>query len=316
MGARKEREQARAVDRPRAGKLASARILIADDAEANRQLLELALLKAGASVQTAKDGCEALDYALSQPFDLILTDIHMPVMDGYTAVTKMRAGGLRVPIIALTANADGECRRLCREAGCSRFLHKPIEFDRLIDIIFEALVESGWRPRQMQEVDRIGGQRVDDSAGRTGSTASDAVTAHAGCEQRFGSVQQPGAVMSQPVQGAAFDLQEPSIESSLPLDDPEFAEIVLEFVDRLHERVAKMRSAWAAGDFEQLTDLAHWLKGCAGTLGFDQFTQPALQLERAARGRQAGQVEPNLTEIERLAARVRVRVPAGSQDAA
>jgi len=122
-----------------------------------------------------------------------------------------------------------------------------------------------------------------------------------------------GPCMAEPVGDASCrDMSvreaEPAIESSLPLDDPEFAEIVLEFVERLRERLGIMRAAWAEADFQQLADLAHWLKGCAGTVGFDQFTQPAFQLEQAARSQEAERIEPQLAAIEQLAARIRVRL--------
>lgn len=68
---------------------------------------------------------------------------------------------------------------------------------------------------------------------------------------------------------------------SLPMDDPEFREIVQEFVERLHQQLAEFQAAWIAGDMQELAKLAHWIKGSGGTAGFDMLTQPAANLETA-----------------------------------
>jgi PAS domain S-box-containing protein len=114
-----------------------ARILVADDNEANRQLISLRLRRAGAEVVMACDGQEALDltreaFEQSRPFDAVVMDMQMPVVDGYEAVRELRARGFRQPIVAVTAYAMAEDREECLSLGCDDFISKPIEWDRFL----------------------------------------------------------------------------------------------------------------------------------------------------------------------------------------
>ena len=75
------------------------------------------------------------------------------------------------------------------------------------------------------------------------------------------------------------------IFSDLPMDEPEFREIVIDFVPQLESKLAEMKSAVAVGDFDELARLAHWLKGAGGTCGFREFYDPSSELEQAAKQR-------------------------------
>ncbi len=112
-----------------------ARILVADDNEANQQIIGLRLIQAGAEVVTALNGQEALDRVrdareAGRPFDAVIMDMQMPVLDGYEAVRRLRAGGFTAPIVAVTAYAMSEDREECLRLGCDDFVSKPIEWDR------------------------------------------------------------------------------------------------------------------------------------------------------------------------------------------
>ena len=113
-------------------RLDGARILVADDAEANREIIEHLLISAGAEVHLVENGAEALEAALVDRFDLVLLDMQMPVMDGYTAAGELRALGYSQPIVALTANSMEGDQERCLEAGCCDFLTKPIDFHQLL----------------------------------------------------------------------------------------------------------------------------------------------------------------------------------------
>lgn len=111
------------------------KILVVDDSEENKILLRVYLSKAGMEVQSAVNGAMGVEKALKDNFDLILMDIQMPIMDGYTATESLRAQGYNKPIIALTANAMKEDRQRSIEAGCNDYLTKPIDSSRLLNTL-------------------------------------------------------------------------------------------------------------------------------------------------------------------------------------
>jgi PAS domain S-box-containing protein len=113
------------------------RILLAEDNEATLKLISLRLRQAGAEVVTAENGMEALDRSndasrTGRPFDLVIIDMQMPVLDGYDAVRQLRSRGFTKPILACTAFAMSEDRDECIRMGCDDFISKPIQWDRLM----------------------------------------------------------------------------------------------------------------------------------------------------------------------------------------
>ncbi|MFT5920714.1 MAG: PAS domain S-box-containing protein [Flavobacteriales bacterium] len=104
------------------------RILAAEDNQVNQLLLRKFVTSWGAEIVIADNGLEVVDYAQSEKFDLILMDIQMPLMDGYTASRKIRqmeGVNCDVPIVAVTASAMGEVSVRCKDAGMSAIVLKP-----------------------------------------------------------------------------------------------------------------------------------------------------------------------------------------------
>jgi PAS domain S-box-containing protein len=122
-------------DKDAAWEFPPARVLVVDDGEANRELVRLVLEEVGLRVSDAENGRVGADMALRESYDVILMDMQMPVMDGFAATRLLRQRGVKVPIIALTANAMKGFEQEVLEAGCSGYLTKPVDIDGLVQTL-------------------------------------------------------------------------------------------------------------------------------------------------------------------------------------
>ena len=117
------------------------KILLVEDNEMNRDMLARRLRRKGFDVVVAVDGQQGVDMARSERPDLVLMDLSLPVMDGWTATTHLKsdADTRHIPVIALTAHAMTGDREKALNAGCDDFDTKPIDLKRLLGKINEKL---------------------------------------------------------------------------------------------------------------------------------------------------------------------------------
>ncbi len=114
-----------------------ARILLVEDNEMNRDMLSRRLVRRGYEITMALDGAEGVVRAATDAPDLILMDMSLPVLDGWTATRRIKENPAtaHIPVIALTAHAMAGDREQALAAGCDDYDTKPIELDRLLEKI-------------------------------------------------------------------------------------------------------------------------------------------------------------------------------------
>ncbi len=124
--------------------LLSGHVLLAEDGVDNQKLISRVLRKAGLCVDIVEHGQQAIDLLVEgHPYDLVLMDMQMPIVDGYAATREIRKRGIDIPIVALTAHAMAGAREACLDAGCSAYATKPIDREKLFAIIREMLSAHG-----------------------------------------------------------------------------------------------------------------------------------------------------------------------------
>ena len=257
-------------------RIPASRVLIVDDGPENRELLSLVLAEQGLWVEEAQDGQVAVDRVASGGFDLILMDMNMPVMDGYTAVKLLRSRGVVTPIVAFSANAMKGYEEEVLAAGCTTCLTKPVDIDLMLACVAGLL----------------GGERI----------GQEAFAGHA--------VLMPVSVP------AALDVDLPLIAApgrspihSRFADHPRLSPIVSKFAGRLRDRLDQSRQALGAGDFDELGQFGHWLAGSAGMMGYDGLTEPARELEVLARSGDAGGLTAALSQLDLMCDRLVIPEP-------
>ncbi len=119
-------------------------ILVVENEVSNRLLIERVLSTRGYRCLSATNGREALDMLDHEPVDLILTDLSMPVLDGYrtTQLIRARPGLANVPIVAVTAYALSDEGEAARQIGCTEYLTKPFKPRQLLEVVERLLPAS------------------------------------------------------------------------------------------------------------------------------------------------------------------------------
>lgn len=246
-------------------KFAPKRILVVDDGEENRELLDVVLGEVGLLVDGAENGQVAIEKVIAEDFDLILMDMQMPVMDGETATRKLREMGVELPIVALTANAMKGFEVKLLDIGCTAFLTKPVNIDELL-----------------QTLGRLLGGQFEEN----------------------GATQTIVDVVAEEKALSPLSVDDSPIISSYTNAGPKYQTIIKRFVEKLNNTLNDFRAAEKDQNFTTLAELAHWLKGSGGTVGFNVFMEPAKKLELAAKSANEEVIGRTIKEIESLTRRI------------
>jgi two-component system sensor histidine kinase/response regulator len=266
-------------------RLAGARILLVEDNEINQQIAVELLEGAGAKVQIAGNGSEAVQTLCNgpqpPPFDAVLMDLQMPEMDGYQATAKLRSDARfrSLPIIAMTAHATIEERQRCLAAGMNDHIAKPIDPNMLFETVGRY-----YRPRTPSLAPSDGGR-----AGQKETSV----------EPRFME-----RVAESQVRGTSDDL--PAITgldthdglSRVAGNRKLYLKLLRQFREQQGPAVGQITAALAQGDVALAERLAHTLKGVAGNIGAKAVQAAAGALEKLIRARAAAaEVDPAKQQV-------------------
>ena len=240
-------------------RLTNMRILLAEDGPDNQRLISLHLRKAGAIVTIAENGKEAVQMLTTDgsvdgpllspvPFDLILSDMQMPEMDGYFATRLLRSKGFSLPILALTAHAMAGDAKQCKDAGCDAHLTKPIDRLRLVEAC------ENW--------------------GR-------------GAQHVWNGTELPAIVSVEPLlPPSTLTLENTASIAPVHADpevDDELLELMLDYQAGLASLTSRIERMWSSQSVDELKTITHQVKGSAGGYGLPQLSNVAGQFETALR---------------------------------
>lgn len=237
---------------------AGALVLVAEDNKTNQTVIKRILGRLGIAYEIADDGRDAFEKYEKGAYGLLLTDYHMPNMDGFALTTAIRNvetdGRKRLPIVALTADAMASTEQQCLDAGMDGFLTKPIK----VDLLSAALAK--WVPAAMNIRRRPG---VEPPREATAGSTRPAIT----------SVKDP----LDDIDPDIFDITR--LTETFGQFDDEAKEFVVSFCDELPSMIEKVRSQITGGDPVAARDAAHALKGASRSMGANRVGNLASDIQ-------------------------------------
>ncbi|MPZ46393.1 MAG: response regulator [Betaproteobacteria bacterium] len=260
----------------------SGRILLVEDNEVNRRVAVAVLRKLGLEVDAVVDGEEAIECVNAIEYDLILTDMHMPRMDGLEAARVIRAreagGARRVPIVAMTANVVAEARSACFDAGMDDFLPKPFLRAQLVNAL------SRWLP-----------------------VASGKESEHAALSLAAAVPVTAAVPVMLPVRRDAGEmaLDRARLDALRDAIGDDFVELITVFLESAAEVLETLRDACRRGDGDGVYRQAHTLKSSAANVGATALSAVARHLESEAKAGSLSAAAAGIDEIERELERVK-----------
>jgi PAS domain S-box-containing protein len=259
---------------------AGQRVLVVDDGAENRELVRLVLEEVGLKVDDAENGQVAVDKVKLHAYELVLMDMQMPVLDGYDATIALRKLGFELPIVALTAHAMAGFEAKILAAGCTSYLTKPIDIDKLLQHL-------------------------------AGLLNAKQIALEPESPNLYLTNHRQASTENQPVHASA--VSNSPVVSRLA-GHPKLGAVARTFGLKLPGEVLKMQAALKSHSFVDLSELAHWLKGAAGSVGYDIFTEPAQRLEQAAKIMDSQLASETLLLVGSLATRVVLPEPAKNEN--
>ncbi len=259
------------------GRLAGMRLLLVEDNPINQEVAQYLLTHAGAQVTLAGNGEQALELLQQAPerYDAVLMDIQMPVMNGYDASAGARRLGLRLPIIAMTANVMEDDLRRAAEAGMDAHVAKPIDIEQLLGTLIRLAPHA------------IAGQGT--GAAPAGGAASQ--------PNQFSQSGQS----TPPAQPDLPELPGIDLAAALPRmggDYAALASLLRRFIQSQGDAVAEVRELLAAGLQQQAGQALHRLRGVAANLGAGQVAQLTAQVEAALLEGHSEQLDERLAALD------------------
>jgi two-component system sensor histidine kinase/response regulator len=288
------------------------RILIAEDNAVNRTLVTKILEKRGHTIVAVENGRAAVDGFVAaigsrRPFDVVVMDIQMPIMDGLEATGAIRdreatLGG-RTPIVALTAHAMSGDRERCLEAGMTAYLVKPLQPQQLIDTV-ESLAQAApvrddanaQRRREPPLEATLSPPKS--RAGPDPSTSSGSSRAKSRDERSRPSTLLRATLRSSKGRWAEGIVDEADALKLAGGDHALMRELAQLFLTELPDKLANLRTAAAAGDAEQLRLAAHALKGSTAAVGGRAASDASSRVEHLARSGNLEAARAALADLE------------------
>jgi two-component system, sensor histidine kinase and response regulator len=261
-------------------------VLLVEDNFVNQKVAARFLERLGCTVEVASNGAEGVAACQQRHFDVVLMDLQMPVMDGMTATRKIRAWETtgHLPIIALTANAMTGDRELCEAAGMDGYLTKPIEVERLRNVLTKFGLAKDDAEAPASPMPSNSTSAAPPAAPPATAPATATATAPAKATAKAAN---PGP----PVDLSAFH--------GITGGDQVFAqELVATFISSGERQLSEMRDAVAAANRAALARAAHQLKGACANIHAHALKSAAEQME-------AGSANGNVRALEQCNARLR-----------
>lgn len=236
-------------------RLKGKRVLVVEDNSTNQEIARAVLEGAGIIVKIADNGKIALDLIKRSKFDAVLMDIQMPVMDGYETTLNIRKDPayIDLPIIAMTAHAMKGDEEQCLKAGMTDYVSKPIDQEKLFRVLCGVLKKEGVAKREAEDI----------AEPEPPATTDDIK------DSNFDEIF--------PTELPGINLKK--ILNGMQLDPKTFKRILIGFFHNNQNIINKFNDAFIAKNQEELKLLAHTLKGSSASIGAEDLSERAGELE-------------------------------------